>query len=260
MFMMKKILLIDDEPDFCQMLKINLESEGRYAVDAISEPRAGIEKIKNERFDILLLDVLMPTMSGYHVLEEIKRSIPVRKMPAVIILSAKQNMAEIFHSTDVNGFLNKPFSTAELIEKIEALAPEFHRRHAAKLDTGNKPEVLIAGVDEYVLKKMRDYLEEAGFTVLRGLDEHDTVLKAEEREPLFILCQFWEEPGKFDLAKALHELKKTGWCDSIPFYAFCTEGNAVETMKILPREKILSYRESQDLLKKLDKIIAVHKR
>jgi len=66
----KKILIIDDEPDIAETMKMLIEREG-YKVEYVLDPRKGIEKIKG--FDLLLLDIIMPTMSGREVLAEMKK-------------------------------------------------------------------------------------------------------------------------------------------------------------------------------------------
>jgi DNA-binding response OmpR family regulator len=65
-----KILIIDDEPDIAETMKMLIEREG-YKVEYVLDPRKGIEKIKS--FDLLLLDIIMPTMSGREVLAEMKK-------------------------------------------------------------------------------------------------------------------------------------------------------------------------------------------
>jgi DNA-binding response OmpR family regulator len=79
---MKKILIIEDEPDVAESIKLFLENEG-YAAEFTLDPKEGVEKLK--WFDLLLLDLIMPRMSGREVLKEMKKR--KIKIP-VIVLSA----------------------------------------------------------------------------------------------------------------------------------------------------------------------------
>ncbi len=79
----KRILIIEDESDVAQVMKTMLEMEG-YKADVALDPREGIKKIK--KYDLLLLDIMMPIMSGREVLAELKKqgiNIPVIVVTAV---------------------------------------------------------------------------------------------------------------------------------------------------------------------------------
>ena len=80
----KKILVIDDEKDFGKMIKLCLEKYGLYSVDTSFAAEEGIKKIAQSRYDLIILDVLMPKMEGHEALKRIKA---ISRTP-VVILSA----------------------------------------------------------------------------------------------------------------------------------------------------------------------------
>ncbi|MDD5613885.1 MAG: response regulator, partial [Candidatus Omnitrophica bacterium] len=83
--MRKKVLLIDDEEDFCHFVKLNLEDTGKFEVFTSGNGSEGIEIAKNEKPDIILLDLLMPVMDGSEVAEHLLRNEPTRKIPIVFV-------------------------------------------------------------------------------------------------------------------------------------------------------------------------------
>lgn len=104
---MKKILIVEDEPDVAETMKMLVERDG-YQCDYCLDPRQGLEKMKG--YDLLLLDIMMPRMSGRQVLEEMKkRGI---QMP-VIVVSAVGLPIEIASE------LNKFYPGVEFVAKTE---------------------------------------------------------------------------------------------------------------------------------------------
>jgi DNA-binding response OmpR family regulator len=119
---MKKILVIDDEKDFGFFIEQNLELTGLYNVIVATDPRDGIKAAVRQRPDLILLDVIMPEMSGFEVLRELKEhrattSIPVIMLTAVDTDEAKEQ-ALSFYNED---YIVKPVSISELKEKIGAV-------------------------------------------------------------------------------------------------------------------------------------------
>ena len=85
-----KVLIVDDEIDFTHFLKLNLENTGRYKVFTASNGRDGVKAAQRKKPDILLLDIMMPGMDGFEVLEQIKGSVKTFEIP-VIMLTAVDN-------------------------------------------------------------------------------------------------------------------------------------------------------------------------
>ena len=111
----KKILVIDDDPTLLKMLQPFLESHG-FAVTVAFDGEEGIEKLKIELPDLIVLDVRMPRMNGYAFIFEMKK-LGGAKVP-IIVLTAKEGMAEIFKAEGVKEYITKPFKFESLLENI----------------------------------------------------------------------------------------------------------------------------------------------
>lgn len=116
---MKKILMIDDERDICLLVKQNLEISGDYKVIVATNGRDGIAAAAREKPDIILLDIIMPGMSGFEVLEKLKTrtdttSIPVVMLTAVGTEEAKEKAMSLYNEE----YLVKPVRTDVLMAKI----------------------------------------------------------------------------------------------------------------------------------------------
>ncbi len=118
--MPKKILLIDDDPTLIKMVQPFLESRG-FSVAVAVDGEEGIEKVKADRPDLIILDVQMPRMNGYTFILEMKKISGAGSIP-VIVLTAKVGMAEIFKVEGVKEYLTKPFKPEVLLEHINKYA------------------------------------------------------------------------------------------------------------------------------------------
>lgn len=118
---MKRILIIDDEHDLCEILAFNLNAEGYDTTTAHSAAEA-LEKIEKSKsagtnFDLLLLDVMMDGMSGFELAKELKKQIPI------IFLTAKDTEEDKLQgfSLGADDYIAKPFSVREVLARINAV-------------------------------------------------------------------------------------------------------------------------------------------
>lgn len=112
----KKILVVDDEPDFVKMAKIRLEANN-YAVVTAFDGQQGLKKAREEEPDVILLDIMMPNKDGYTMLRELKEDEKIKTIP-VIILTAKGGMKELFEIEGVSDYIVKPFDSEDLLLRI----------------------------------------------------------------------------------------------------------------------------------------------
>ena len=115
--MSKNILIIDDDPTLVKMVESFLTAHG-YAVMSASGGEEGLERIKAVRPDLIILDILMPGMNGYTFVFEFKKIADTNTVP-IIVLTAKDGMAEIFKVEGVKEYLTKPFQPEVLLTKIK---------------------------------------------------------------------------------------------------------------------------------------------
>ena len=118
--MSKKILVIDDDPTLSRMVEAFLSAHG-FTVLIAHDGDEGIAKVKTERPHLIILDVQMPKMNGYTFVFECKK-IPHAQSIPIIVLTAKQGMAEIFKVEGVKEYLTKPFKQEELLANVQKYA------------------------------------------------------------------------------------------------------------------------------------------
>ena len=125
----KKILLIDDEEDFCFFLKQNLEQTGEFCVFYATDPSKGIKIARKKTFDLILLDIKMPKQDGFEVLEILKKNNKTLSIPVVMLTAVEDNAAKIkaSHLYD-DDYITKPVSYETLRAKIDMV---LKRRSAA---------------------------------------------------------------------------------------------------------------------------------
>jgi DNA-binding NtrC family response regulator len=114
------VLVVDDDKDVCEYLADFLSNEG-YAVRAVSDPTLAIETLRSGSYHVVILDLMMPTLSGIDLLGQIRR---VDDDVAVIILTGYPSLETATQSIqhDVSAYIRKPFSTDEFREVIERIA------------------------------------------------------------------------------------------------------------------------------------------
>ncbi|MDQ1436985.1 MAG: hypothetical protein QOK43_614 [Acidimicrobiaceae bacterium] len=113
---MARILIVDDEPDILLMLRVNLESEG-YEAAMAADGETALERARAEPFDLVLLDVMMPVMDGWGVLEGLSR---MTDPPRVVVVSAKSSDKDVDRALDAGAldYLLKPFSPRHLVQVV----------------------------------------------------------------------------------------------------------------------------------------------
>ena len=118
---MKKILLVDDQPNFVKMVSLKLEKMG-YEVISAENGQIGLEKAMERIPDLVVMDIMMPEMDGFTSVVEMKKD-PALANVNVIFLSAKGQAEDLKRAQELGAidFIAKPFSPRLLIEKIELL-------------------------------------------------------------------------------------------------------------------------------------------
>ncbi|MBD0831711.1 tetratricopeptide repeat protein [Aestuariibaculum sediminum] len=114
-----KVLVVDDEPINRRVLENHLKVAG-YGVTEASNGSEALNFIKNETFDLVLLDVMMPKLSGYDVCEIIRKTYSASELP-IVLLTAKNRVSDLVTGFNVgaNDYLTKPFSKNELLSRIK---------------------------------------------------------------------------------------------------------------------------------------------
>ncbi len=115
----KTILLIDDEVDLVDMIEFFLVSKG-YIVVTAHDGLEGLERLKEIRPDLIILDINMPRMDGLEFFQKITGP-DNRSLHPVLVLTARANAEEMVRTIGVDGFISKPFDIEHLIERVESI-------------------------------------------------------------------------------------------------------------------------------------------
>ena len=116
---MAKILIVEDEPNMVAGLRDNFEFEG-YQVITASDGVSGLEKALHESPDLVLLDVMMPRMSGLDVCKQLKQKRP--SIPVIMLTARGQEVDKVVGlELGADDYVTKPFSIRELLARVKAL-------------------------------------------------------------------------------------------------------------------------------------------
>ncbi len=184
--MQTKILLVDDEKDIVEFLQYNLEKEG-FDVIAAYDGKEALEKI-TEQPDLIVLDVMMPSMDGYEVCSRIRATNGFRETP-IIFLTAKSSEVDEVKGLELGAddFIQKPVSPKKIIARVKS------NLRKVKTDSGVSNSMIEIGP----LK-----IDREKYTV--SVDDNSIVLPKKEFE---ILAYLASQPGKvFPREKLLNDL------------------------------------------------------
>ncbi len=161
-----KILIVDDEPQIRRVMKTALAVEGYVAVDARSAADA-LEKLSADRFELVLLDVNMPGMSGLEACYEIRRTSPEI---GIIMLTVRNAEADKIAALDAGAddYVTKPFSMPELLARVRA-----HLRRVPLSNSSGPALIAFANIE---INKNTRHVSVAGVDVRFTPKEFDMLL------------------------------------------------------------------------------------
>ena len=115
------ILVVDDETEICDLVKYNLSREG-YRVLEEHDGEAGLERIFKSPPDLLVLDLLLPRLSGLEVLKAIRSEPRIRSLPVLVLTARSTEMDKLIgFERGADDYLTKPFSPRELLARVAAI-------------------------------------------------------------------------------------------------------------------------------------------
>jgi DNA-binding response OmpR family regulator len=118
-----RILVVDDEPDTVGLIEITLKPSG-FLVEKVYSAQEALDRIRSESFDLLLLDVMMPEMDGFELIEKLQEE--TTPLPPFLFLTAKGRLVDMERGQALGaaGYLVKPATRGELLDAIKASVNE----------------------------------------------------------------------------------------------------------------------------------------
>ena len=142
--MAESILLVEDEEKLARMVEMELKYEG-YQVEKAFDGRSGLEKARSGEFDLILLDIMLPQLSGMEVLRRLRKESAV----PVIMLTARDSVMDKVSGLDsgANDYITKPFAIEELLARIRAALRNQDSQRVEELTVGD----LVMDVERHLV-------------------------------------------------------------------------------------------------------------
>jgi DNA-binding response OmpR family regulator len=120
----KRILIVDDEPDLVETIQLALEIENYETLVAFDGYR-GLDRARNEKPDLIILDVMLPGMNGYKVCRLLKFDEKYKRIPIIMLTAeAQEKDRRTGKETGADFYMTKPFSANKLLTKVREYLPE----------------------------------------------------------------------------------------------------------------------------------------
>jgi DNA-binding response OmpR family regulator len=139
--MTKKVLMIDDDPDFVSGIQ-SILTAANFEVDVAYTPKDGLQSLQTKQYDILLLDIMMGRgAEGIMIARKLRKDIKLRELPVLIITGMREQIAFLFPGepvhprfVEVDELVEKPIEPKMLLEKVNALIQAAEAKKAGKLN------------------------------------------------------------------------------------------------------------------------------
>jgi CheY-like chemotaxis protein len=119
-----KILVVDDDPKALLLMEAILEPYG-YDVVLVTDCKQAIPTVKEERPDLILLDIMMPVLDGYTILKKIKQEEAMKNIPVVMVTALELDGNKVFASiVGASAYITKPIEKKVLLETIAQFLPD----------------------------------------------------------------------------------------------------------------------------------------
>lgn len=202
------ILVVDDEELIRKVIKDYCINENYEVIEAINGLEA-IEKVKNKKIDLIILDIMMPKLDGFEALKEIKK---IKDLPVIILSARKEEYDKLLgFNLGTDDYIIKPFSPKELMARIKAILKR------------NKTTI-----DEFIYEELK--IDFKGRTV--KISEKEIKLTPKEYE---LLCYFIKN---INIALSREQLLNSVWS-----YDFYGDARTVDTHIKMLRKNLQNYGE-----------------
>ena len=137
---LEKVLVVDDDPNICEVLRMYLENEG-YSVILSYDGEEALEKVQNNKYDLILLDIMLPKLTGLEVCQQIRE---FSDIPIVMLTAKGDDMDKILGlEYGADDYITKPFNILEVKARIKAIM----RRTSGKSESAKKEQQVVEAGD-----------------------------------------------------------------------------------------------------------------
>lgn len=118
----KRVVCIEDELEMIDLVRLILGNKG-FEVIGANGGVEGLETVRREHPDLVLLDLMMPDMDGWEVYQQMKADADLREIPVIVITAKAQSIDKVLglHIAKVDDYITKPFGPQELLESVETI-------------------------------------------------------------------------------------------------------------------------------------------
>lgn len=186
---MKRILIIEDDKSISEILKDYLEMSG-YEVECVFDGNAGLECIKNQDFDLIILDLMLPKKDGFDILKEISDT---KEIPVLMVSAKSDEISKIKGlNLGADDYITKPFSMGELVARVNS-----HIKTYERFKQGSKKNLITVGALSINKRDRRVYIDNN--EILLTQKEFDLLLfLAENPNIVFSKDQLLEKVWGYD--------------------------------------------------------------
>lgn len=145
---MKRILIIEDESSIAKLLSYNIEQEG-YQTETVMDGEEGFQKALENQYDLILLDLMLPSMDGIEVCRQLRRE---KVDTPIIMLTAKDSEIDKIIGLEIGAddYMTKPFSPREVLARMKAIFRRYSRVQESKEEVVDDQDVMIIGDIEII--------------------------------------------------------------------------------------------------------------
>lgn len=156
-----KILIVDDEKAIADIIEYNLNKDG-YKTDLASDGEECLKKIEENKYDLILLDVMMPKLDGFSVLRELRKT---HRTPVIMLTAKEEELDKVLGlELGADDYVVKPFSMRELTARVKAILRRKYYEEDAKEEEADSKQFIEAGdllinLNKYEITKKGKILE-----------------------------------------------------------------------------------------------------
>lgn len=232
----KKILVIDDDEMNLQIAKMILEKKLSCEVICTDNGKDGLEILRREHVNLVLLDIMMPEQDGIETLEKIRGDERLRKVSVMMLTAANgiENLKKVY-TLGVKDYIKKPFMPADLIRRVEKKLSEVHSE-----------EILLLGDDQTVSQSMKKLIEENfehEVLIAKEIESAEKILN-EQKIKLIIVCAEMKFINGFKFLKLIASDDRLG---AIPLTITTTE----KLLEVIERINCSQIDKSSPIIEKI---------